>query len=168
MASIVLWIACASSGGGPGEPAARRHDEFPLDPRDDLTGPFPEGVAAGWAALAAGRNADAEREFLAARGGRPQLAAEIGLIEARVLLGRTGEALSACREALVAGTQTVPLLVACGEARARRTGLRGARALRASSRARGIPSRNPQACGRPQGSGDRDARPHGFRRRAGP
>ena len=137
MASIVLWIACASSGGGPGAPAASRHDEFPLDPRDDLTGPFPEGVAAGWSALAEGRNADAEREFLAARGGRPQLAAEIGLIEARVLLGRTGEALSACREALAGGTPTVPLLVACGEARARAGQVFEAHELYARAAARG-------------------------------
>jgi tetratricopeptide (TPR) repeat protein len=76
-------------------------------------------VETGWRALAAGDAAEAEREFLRARTSRPYLAAEIGLIEARVVLGRIEEALGACREALSAGPQTVPLLVGCGEARAR-------------------------------------------------
>lgn len=136
-ASVVLWIGCASSAGGPGESAGGRHDEFPLDPREELEAPFPEGVAAGWTALAEGRHADAEREFLAARGRRPRLAAEIGLIEARVLMGKSGEALSACREALIAGPQTVPLLVACGEARSRAGQIFEAHELYARAAARG-------------------------------
>jgi tetratricopeptide (TPR) repeat protein len=118
-ASILITTACATSGAGAGGSIARRADEFPLDPREELTGPFPEGVASGWEALAAGDPAAAEAEFLRARATRPYLAAEIGLIEARVLLDRTAEALTACREALSGGPQTVPLLVACGEARAR-------------------------------------------------
>ncbi|HMA18619.1 MAG TPA: hypothetical protein VKS03_09285 [Thermoanaerobaculia bacterium] len=117
--SIVLSVACASSGGSAGASSERRSDEFPLDPREGLEGPFPESVDAGWTALGEGRSAQAETEFLAGRGGRPQLAAEIGLIEARVLMGRTPEALAGCRELLAADLQTIPLLVACGEARAR-------------------------------------------------
>lgn len=112
-------VACASSGTGGGSGSERRSDGFPLDPRDELTGPFSEGVVNGWQELLAGQPAAAEEEFLRARGTRPYLAAEIGLIEARVLLGRTEEALVACREALSGGPQTIPLLVACGEARAR-------------------------------------------------
>jgi tetratricopeptide (TPR) repeat protein len=137
LASIALAVACTSSGGGAGAPAPRRHDEFPLDPREDLPGPFPESVADGWTALAEGRNAEAEARFLAARGERPVLAAEIGLIEARVLLGRTAEALSACREALAGGPQTVPLLVGCGEARARAGQIFEAHELYARAAARG-------------------------------
>jgi tetratricopeptide (TPR) repeat protein len=117
-----LVVACSSSGTGPSGTAgpARRREEFPLDPREELTGPFPDGVETGWLALVAGRPADAEAEFLRARTSRPYLAAEIGLIEVRILLGRNSEALAACRETLAAGgPQTVPLLVACGEARAR-------------------------------------------------
>lgn len=118
---ILLPIGCASSasaGGGSGA-AVRRSERFPVDPRDELPGPFPEGVESGWQALAAGDAAAAEKEFLRARRVRPYLAAEIGLIEARVLLGRTDEALVSCREALAGGPTTVALLVACGEARAR-------------------------------------------------
>jgi tetratricopeptide (TPR) repeat protein len=118
---ILLPVGCASAGsaGGGGHAAASRNERFPVDPRDELTGPFPDGVESGWQALAAGDAAAAEREFLRARGVRPYLAAEIGLIEAQVLLGRTEEALASCREALAGGPTTVALLVACGEARAR-------------------------------------------------
>jgi tetratricopeptide (TPR) repeat protein len=112
-------VACASSGTRGGSGSAYRSDEFPLDPREELAGPFSEGVVNGWHALTAGQPRAAEEEFLRARATRPYLAAEIGLIEARVLLGRTEEALVACREALSGGPQTLPLLVACGEARAR-------------------------------------------------
>jgi tetratricopeptide (TPR) repeat protein len=113
---LLLSAACASS---PGVTKRSRSEKFPLDPREELAGPFPEGVDTGWAALVSGDARTAEKEFLRARGGRPSLAAEIGLIESRTLLGRTAEALSACREALAGGPVTVPLLVACGEARAR-------------------------------------------------
>lgn len=121
-AAIVFGSSyCASSGAGGGEaPApAGKADVFPLDPREELAGPFSDGVERGWRALAAGDAAEAEREFLHARGAPPQLAAEIGLIESRVVLGRKDEALVGCREALAAAPTTVPLLVACGEARAR-------------------------------------------------
>jgi len=115
-APLLQAVACASSSAGR---VAGRNEKFPLDPREELTGPFPEGVESGWVALSGGDPASAEREFLRSRGGRPYLAAEVGLIESRVLLGRTDEALAACREALSAGPLTTPLLVACGEARAR-------------------------------------------------
>jgi len=114
--SLLLAVACASSHPGR---VVRRSEKFPLDPREDLAGPFPEGVESGWIALSGGDPASAEREFLRSRGARPHLAAEIGLIESRVLLGRTEEALAACREALGGVPVTTPLLVACGEARAR-------------------------------------------------
>jgi tetratricopeptide (TPR) repeat protein len=112
---LLLATACASSPTGR---VAGRSEKFPLDPREELTGPFPEGIESGWIALSGGDPASAEREFLRSRGGRPYLAAEIGLIESRVLLGRTEEALASCREALSGGPLTTPLLVACGEAQA--------------------------------------------------
>jgi tetratricopeptide (TPR) repeat protein len=117
---VLLCAACASSRGG-GAPAGRigRSENFPLDPREELAGPFPDGVDSGWAALVAGDAAAAEKEFSRARAGRPNRAAEIGLIESRVVRGRTAEALSGCTDALAGGPPTVPLLVACGEARAR-------------------------------------------------
>ncbi|MEO8347571.1 MAG: hypothetical protein ABI610_01565 [Acidobacteriota bacterium] len=111
---FLLSSGCASSTS----PAARRSEAFPLDPREELAGPFPGGVAAGWQALAAGDAETAEREFLRARATSPHLAVEIGLIESRILLGRVKDAVDACQEALT-GPVTVPLLVACGEARAR-------------------------------------------------
>lgn len=138
--SVLLCAACASSRGG-GAPAGRsaRSEKFPLDPREELAGPFPEGVETGWAALVSGDAARAEEEFSRARGGRPNRAAEIGLIESRLLRGRTAEALSACSEALAGGTPTVPLLVACGEARARAGQVFEAHELyaRAAARSRG-------------------------------
>jgi tetratricopeptide (TPR) repeat protein len=106
--------ATSSSGG-----SVRRSEKFPLDPREELAGPFAEGIATGWQALGGGDAATAEREFSRARGARPYLAAEIGLVESWVLLGRVEEALTTCREALAGGPITMPLLVACGEARAR-------------------------------------------------
>lgn len=116
---VLLSAACASSRPG-GAPAGRigRSEKFPLDPREELAGPFPDGVETGWAALLAGDAATAEKEFSRARAGRPNRAAEIGLIESRVVRGRTAEALSGCTDALAGGPPTVPLLVACGEARA--------------------------------------------------
>ncbi len=113
---LLLADACASS---PASHAAGRSEKFPLDPREELAEPFPEGIEAGWTDLVHGDPASAEREFLRSRGERPTLAAEVGLIESRVLLDRTEEALAGCREALSGGPLTTPLLVACGEARAR-------------------------------------------------
>lgn len=114
LTAFLLSAACASSPA-----SVRGRDRFPLDPREGLAGPFPEGVEAGWRALASGDAHLAEQEFGRARGNRPYLAAEIGLIESWVLLGKTKEAARACAEALAGGEATVPLLVACGEARAR-------------------------------------------------
>jgi tetratricopeptide (TPR) repeat protein len=96
-----------------------KSEKFPLDPREELPGPFPDGVESGWAALVAGDAVTAEREFSRVRAGQPNRAAEIGLIESRVLRGRMPEALSGCTAALASGSPTVPLLVACGEAHAR-------------------------------------------------
>lgn len=111
--SLFFTLACGSAA-----PAERRSDRFPLDPREELPGPFPESVRSGWQALEAGDAAAAEREFLRARSEGGSVAAEIGLIESRVLLGRVKEAAVACNQVLT-GPVTVPLLVACGEARAR-------------------------------------------------
>lgn len=117
---LVLSAACAGSRGG-GAPVGRagRSEKFPLDPREEIAGPFPEGVESGWAALVAGDAVTAEKEFSRARAAQPNRAAEIGLIESRLLRGRTAEALSGCREALGGANPTLPLLVACGEAHAR-------------------------------------------------
>ncbi len=137
---VLLSAACASSRGG-NTPAHRvgRSEEFPLDPREEIAGPFPEGVESGWAALVAGDAVAAEKEFSRARAGQPNLAAEIGLIESRLLRGRTAEALSGCKEALTGANPTVPLLVACGEARARAGQVFEAHELyaRAAARSRG-------------------------------
>ncbi|PYQ67066.1 MAG: hypothetical protein DMF54_05715 [Acidobacteria bacterium] len=113
---LLLGVCCTSSSP---VRVGRRTEAFPLDPREELAGPFSESVESGWISLVDGDAANAEKQFLASRGARPYLAAEIGLIESRVLLGKTKEALAACREALAAGSSTTPLLVACGEARAR-------------------------------------------------
>lgn len=141
VAAILLSVACASTA-----PSAGRSDRFPLDPREELPGPFAEGVDSGWQALAGGDAETAEREFLRARAERPSLAAEIGLIESRILLGRVKEALAACNEALT-GPVTVPLLVACGEARARADQVFEAHELyaRAAARASGRPALKERA-----------------------
>ena len=111
-------LLCALAGCATGaRPVAR--DDFPLDPREELTGPFAPGVDEGSRALLSGDAAGALRAFAAAREGRHGLAAEIGWIEATVLAGRPADARGACEEALAAGEPTLPLLVACGEARAR-------------------------------------------------
>ncbi len=99
---------------------AQVRDTFPLDPREELSGPFPEGVERGWEALSSGDAPAASRAFEEARGaGGPHLAADIGWIAAQVLLGRFEPADAACVETLSSGEPTVPLLVACGEARGR-------------------------------------------------
>jgi tetratricopeptide (TPR) repeat protein len=104
---------CASSS-----PVARR-DSFPLDPREDWTGPVPEGVIRGWSRLIAGDAAGAESAFHAAASGGRSMPAEIGRVEALVLLGRPREAGELCSPLLAEGEPPLPLLVACGEARAR-------------------------------------------------
>ena len=94
---LLLGVCCTSSSP---VRVGRRTEAFPLDPREELAGPFSESVESGWISLVDGDAANAEKQFLASRGARPYLAAEIGLIESRVLLGKTKEALAACREAL--------------------------------------------------------------------
>jgi tetratricopeptide (TPR) repeat protein len=91
-------------------------DAFPLDPREELPGPFSAGIERGWRALSGGDAPRAVAEFSAAR--RDQAvsrAAGIGLIEAQVAAGVAAEAVDACAEALDAADATLPLLVACGE-----------------------------------------------------
>jgi tetratricopeptide (TPR) repeat protein len=119
--SLLLFTAsCTTSRGGAASAGkAGRTEKFPLDPREELEGPFPDGVESGWAALVRGDAVTAEREFSRARAGQPNRAAEIGLIESRLLQGHTAEALAGCSEALAGPNPTVPLLVACGEAGAR-------------------------------------------------
>ena len=119
--SLLLFSAACTTSRGGGAPGARvgRSEKFPLDPREELPGPFPDGVESGWAALVAGDAVTAEREFSRARAAQPNRAAAIGLIESRVLRGRTAEALAGCSDALGGATPTTPLLVACGEAHAR-------------------------------------------------
>ena len=169
---LLLSPGCAS---GP-SPSSRRSERFPLDPREELPGPFPEGVEEGWRALAAGDVETAEKEFLGARAASPNLAAEIGLIESRVLLGRVKEAVALCEKALT-GPVTVPLLVACGEARARADQVFEAHELyaRAASRSPGRPalkereeeleSRAIESLARDASSGAKDQRYPEARRR---
>jgi tetratricopeptide (TPR) repeat protein len=113
-AAILLLDSCASA---PRQPAPR--DRFPLDPREELRGPFPDSVAKGWAALGRDEPAVALAEFAAARAEGAEGAGTIGWIEAAVLLGRFEPALETCSTALASGEPTVPLLVACGEANGR-------------------------------------------------
>jgi tetratricopeptide (TPR) repeat protein len=112
-AGTLLVAACATA---PPHPVSHR-DQFPLDPREELLGPFAEETLRGCAALAEGDAPAAEAAFVAAQsGGAPRLAAEIGWIEAVALQGRAAETLPACEKLLGAGDPTLPLLVACGEA----------------------------------------------------
>lgn len=104
---------CASA---PPEPP---RDRFPLDPREGLAGPFDPAIGRGWRALLARDPALAEREFRRATGGGSARAAAIGTIEALVASRRSSEAIEPCASALAKEGPTVPLLVACGEARAR-------------------------------------------------
>ncbi len=94
-------------------------DRFPLDPREDLAGPFPSAVEKGWRALLDGDPGRAETYFQAAASEKPRLAGEIGKIEAVVLADRPQDALDSCERLLASGEPTSALLVACGEARAR-------------------------------------------------
>jgi len=114
--SSALLAGCATTAPRPID----RRDGFPLDPREELNGPFSESVQRGCEALADGDGRAAEAAFAAARSGDPRrLAAEIGWIEALVLENRATEALPDCEKLLAAGDPTLPLLVACGEAKAR-------------------------------------------------
>ncbi|MEO8432643.1 MAG: tetratricopeptide repeat protein [Acidobacteriota bacterium] len=112
--AALLAPGCATRTG---EVAAR--DGFPLDPREELSGPFPEEVDRGWAALLRGDASEALREFDAARREGHRVAAEVGWIEAAVLDGKFDGAMAACHDALAGGEGTVPLLVACAEANGR-------------------------------------------------
>ncbi|HTO89223.1 MAG TPA: hypothetical protein VMR54_17000 [Thermoanaerobaculia bacterium] len=114
LAVLLLSVCCAT----PPRPAPAR-DQFPLDPRESLAGPFPAGVESGWEALLAGNSAKARSEFARAGSPKPVLAAEIGEIEALVLARDLSAALASCRRVLAASNPTVPLLTACGEAHAR-------------------------------------------------
>ena len=141
---LLLAVSCVTA---PSRPVVRS-DQFPLDPREELTGPFAEETLRGCAALAEGNAPAAEAAFAAAisRGG-PRLAAEIGRIEAVVLLGRAAETLPACEKLLGAGDPTLALLVACGEAHFRTGNAIGGLALyrRALARARDRPGLQQRA-----------------------
>jgi tetratricopeptide (TPR) repeat protein len=95
-----------------------RREEFPLDPREELAGPFLPAEDEGSGELLAGEIEPALRVFTLARAGEHGIAADVGWIEATVLAGRPKDALKPCEDALSAGEPTLPLLVACGEARA--------------------------------------------------
>ncbi len=111
-----LHLRCATAASAP--PVSSR-ETFPLDPREELSGPFSDELDRGWRALSSGDARAASRAFDAARGRGPHLAADIGWIEAQVLSGAFAPAEAACLGALHSGEPTLPLLVACGEARAR-------------------------------------------------
>lgn len=110
-------IAAVFGAGACATAPVTPRDAFPLDPREQLPGPFPAGVERGWKALAAGDASRAASEFSAARSGGGR-AADIGWIEARVVSGKIADATRACAEALADSDATLPLLVACGEAAA--------------------------------------------------
>ncbi|HTD51546.1 MAG TPA: hypothetical protein VK780_00850, partial [Thermoanaerobaculia bacterium] len=109
----VAFFSCATP------PRVARQDQFPLDPREDLPGPFSQNVVKGWNRLLGGDAAGAEASFRAASAESPGMAAEIGRIEALVLAGRPHDASQLCRALPETGEPTVALLVACGEAHAR-------------------------------------------------
>jgi tetratricopeptide (TPR) repeat protein len=111
---------CAAAMRCATAPTPGPRDSFPLDPREGLPGPFDAAIDRGWRALLAGDAADAEREFeRAAAAAGSSRAAAIGRIEALVLSRRSSDATGPCDDLLAQGETTVPLLVACGEARAR-------------------------------------------------
>ena len=110
-AAAFLLQSCATSR----QPPPR--DRFPLDPREEMAGPFPDAIAKGWAALLRDEPGVALAEFDTARSEGSVGAGTVGWIEAAVLLGRFDAALETCQSALSSGGEpTVPLLVACGEA----------------------------------------------------
>jgi tetratricopeptide (TPR) repeat protein len=111
--AVFLAPGCASA------PPAAPRDHFPLDPREDLAGPFDAAVEDGWKALLAGDSSRASKEFGRASSGASARAGAIGRIEALVAGGRSSEALPDCEAALAKPDPTLPLYVACGEAQAR-------------------------------------------------
>jgi tetratricopeptide (TPR) repeat protein len=113
LAALLSLGSCAS------DELVIRRDRFPLDPREELAGPFPDGVTKAWARLLAGDAAGAEAAFRAASSEASGMAADVGRVEALVLVGQPREASELCGALLEAGEATVALLVACGEARAR-------------------------------------------------
>jgi tetratricopeptide (TPR) repeat protein len=117
LAFLILGTAVLSSCATATRVA--RQEQFPLDPREDLPGPFSQNVVKGWNRLLAGDAAGAEASFQVAGAEAPDMAAMIGRVEALVLGGRPHEASQICRALPETGEPTVALLVACGEARAR-------------------------------------------------
>lgn len=137
----VLGAAALARCASAPPPAPRDH--FPIDPREGLSGPFDAAVARGWEALLRGDTGLAEREFRNVPDRGPSgRAAAIGSIEVLVAARRSGDALAPCTAALEGGPPTVPLLVACGEARARTADPVGAVELydRAAAMAPGRPA----------------------------
>ncbi|HXM78555.1 MAG TPA: hypothetical protein VOA00_04910 [Thermoanaerobaculia bacterium] len=116
---LLAFAAAVAAGCATRPPGIQVRDSFPLDPREELSGPFPESVDRGWEALLRGDARAAAREFASARSEGHRLAADIGWIEAEVLLGDFERALAACQDTLASGEATLPLLVVCGEARGR-------------------------------------------------
>lgn len=111
----VCWLGRCASAPAPSAP----RDRFPLDPREGLAGPFDEPVEEGWRALSSANAARARVEFARVTAGPSLRAAQIGTIEALVLERRAAAAVELCAGALAEPKPTVPLLTACGEARAR-------------------------------------------------
>jgi tetratricopeptide (TPR) repeat protein len=116
LGAVVAIAAVLGAGACATSPVTPR-DAFPLDPREQLPGPFPSAVERGFGYLVAGDASKAAAEFSSARSGGGR-AAEIGWIEARVLSGGVADANRACADAMAAPDATLPLLVACGEAAA--------------------------------------------------
>jgi tetratricopeptide (TPR) repeat protein len=116
-AALLALLLLSSSCGSATRSAAR--DQFPLDPREGLAGPFPPGVRAGWEALSTGHLARAREQFQKAEAREPGLASKIGLIEVLVEEASLPQALASCSQTLADADSTAPLLVACGEAHAR-------------------------------------------------
>jgi len=114
----VLWVLLLLFGCATSRAPIRQRDRFPLDPREELSGPFSAAIESGWEALLSGDAAGAEEEFRRARSQAPRLAAQVGLVEAWVLGGKPDRAVQACKDLMKAGEATLPLLVACGEAKA--------------------------------------------------
>lgn len=120
--ALALLLVLSFNGCASASDRVSRRDSFPLDPREELVGPFPEEIARGWEALLAGDSARAEEEFSrAGAAAPPRLAARIGLIEAWVLGGKAERAVEECGELRKAGEGTPPLLTACAEAYAARS-----------------------------------------------
>ena len=92
----LLAAACASTPGGARLPA----DQFPLDPRQGLSGPFSSGHPGRMGRARARDLRRAREQFEKAEARQPGLASRIGLIEVLVLEGSLPEALAACGQML--------------------------------------------------------------------